>query len=219
MVQLIQCDAIILDFDGTLADSMLFLEKIGVQVMMKYYAIKKEDATRKYRITTGLPYEHQIKHNFPNHENNKAAITEFEKLKIDRIFEQELFPDAQQTLLELSQLKLDIFVSSSTFQSTIIKYFEQRGLKEFFKEILGYRPGFEKGADHFKHIQSKYDHNSESMVFIGDSLKDYERSKGFAKFIGKTGLFSEQDFRNVGHDGPVIDNLQELPGLLSIRSS
>ena len=110
-------------------------------------------------------------------------------------------------------------MSSSTFQSTIIEYFEQRGLKELFKEILGYRPGFEKGADHFKHIQSTYGYEFEMMVFAGDSLKDYERSIGYTKFIGKTGLFSKQEFRNVGHNGPVVSTLDEIPPLLSRRKS
>jgi phosphoglycolate phosphatase-like HAD superfamily hydrolase len=165
-----------------------------------------------------LPYEHQIKFNFPENENNEQAIDEFEELKIDQIFEQELFPDAKKTLLELNEMNLDIFVSSSTFQSTIVEYFSQRGLNDLFKEILGYRPGFEKGADHFRHIQSKYEVNSKLMVFVGDSLKDYERSLGFAQFIGKTGIFSSEDFRNIGHKGYVIDKLVELPNLLIRRS-
>jgi hypothetical protein len=100
---------------------MPFLEKIGVQVMMKYYPVSKEEATEKYRTTTGLPYEQQIKINFPNNENNEQAISEFEELKIKRIFEQKLFPDAKKVLHKLSRMHLDIFVSSSTFQSTIIK--------------------------------------------------------------------------------------------------
>jgi hypothetical protein len=52
------------------------------------------------------------------------------------------------------------------------------------------------------------------MVFVGDSLKDYERSIGFTKFIGKTGIFKESDFRKIGHQGFVIENLEELPKLL-----
>ncbi len=206
----IACSAVIFDFDGTLADSMPFLERIGVDIMMKYYGVSKEDATTRYRSTTGLPYEQQIKMNFPGHPKNDAAIREFEKLKIDRIFEQELFPDTEETVRELLKRGIEVFVSSSTFQSTIEEYFRRRGILEIFTGILGYRPGFEKGADHFNYIHNQFGVSFEQMVFVGDSLKDYERSKNFCKFIALEDMFTHDDFRNAGHAGPIITSRHEV---------
>jgi len=218
MIEKIPCRAVIFDFDGTLADSMPFLEKIGVQVMMHHYPVAFEEATKRYRSTTGLPYEQQIKLNFPNNEHNEAAISEFEKLKIDRIFDQELFPDTEATLKRINDMGIDVFVSSSTFQSTIEEYFRRKGLAGAFVEILGYRPGFEKGAHHFNHVKSKYNIPLNEVVFVGDSLKDYERSRGFCKFLGVERMFSQQDFRKLGHTGPVVKQLSQVPLLLKSTS-
>jgi phosphoglycolate phosphatase-like HAD superfamily hydrolase len=214
MTTKIPCRAVIFDFDGTLADSMHFLERIGVQVMMEHYPVSFQEATERYRSTTGLPYEQQIKLNFPNDEHNEAAIFEFEKLKIDRIFEQELFPDTEATLRRIKDMSIDVFVSSSTFQSTIEQYFKNKGLADIFVEILGYRPGFEKGAHHFNHVKSKYGIPLEDVIFVGDSLKDYERSRGFCKFIAMERMFTRQDFRKAGHTGPVVKQLSQVPPLI-----
>jgi phosphoglycolate phosphatase-like HAD superfamily hydrolase len=204
------CKAIVFDFDGTLADSMPFLQSIGVEVMMKHFGVSKDDAIKKYVTTTGLPYEHQIKLNFPDDTRNKAAIEEFEQLKIKRIYEQELFPDAEPAVRELGKRGFDMFVSSSTFQPTIEEYFRRRGILELFEAVVGYRPGFEKGADHFNYINSNYNIDFDDMLFVGDSLKDYERSKGYCKFIALAGLFDYQDFRNAGYEGEGISRLSEL---------
>ncbi|MHA1930137.1 MAG: HAD family hydrolase [Candidatus Thorarchaeota archaeon] len=210
----LSCSAIAFDFDGTLADSMPFLEMIGVQVMMKYYGVTKEDATQKYRMTTGLPYEHQIEMTFPNDGKNHRAVEEFEKLKIDMIFDQALFSDTESTLKEIHNKGIDIFVSSSTFQQTITKYFEKKGMKHFFRDILGYSKGFEKGADHFNKIKSSHNIDLTQLIFVGDSLKDYERSKGFCQFIGVQGLFTPEDFIEAGHAGFVVSTLSEIPDLI-----
>lgn len=214
MVEKIACKAIIFDFDGTLADSMPFLEKIGVEMMMKYFEAEKEDATQRYRSTTGLPYEHQVKINFPDHPDCDAAIDEFEKLKKDRIFDQLLFDDTENTVRKLNEMGFDVFVSSSTFQPTIEEYFRRLGILDLFRGILGYRPGFEKGADHFNYIHSEYDVQFDDMLFVGDSLKDYERSQEFCRFIGIIGMFSSDDFKSKGHTGYLIHKLSEFPDLI-----
>lgn len=214
MEEKIHCRAVIFDFDGTLADSMPFLQSIGVEVMMKHFDVSKDDAIKRYVTTTGLPYEHQIKLNFPGDTRNAAAIEEFEQLKIKRIYEQSLVPDAEQTVRELGRRGFDLFVSSSTFQPTVEEYFRRKGILDLFKAIVGYRPGFEKGADHFKHISATYDIPFESMVFVGDSLKDFERSKGFCDFIGVTDLFDSEQFYEAGHRGLLISHLIELLSLI-----
>lgn len=43
-----------------------------------------------------------------------------------------------------------------------------------------------------------------------DSIKDYERSKGFYKFVPLLGMFSSQDFYKAGHRGHRIDVLGQL---------
>jgi phosphoglycolate phosphatase-like HAD superfamily hydrolase len=218
MADKIPCRAVIFDFDGTLADSMPFLQSIGVEIMMKHFGVSKEDATKRYVTTTGLPYEHQIKMNFPDDLRSEAAIAEFEQLKIERIFEQDLFPDTAGVVKGLKEMGLDIFVSSSTFQPIIEEYFERREIKGLFKSILGYRPGFEKGVHHFNYIHEKYNLSFYDMVFIGDSLKDYERARGICDFIGRVGLFSEQDFRNAGHKEQLITSLSDLLEIISVQT-
>jgi phosphoglycolate phosphatase-like HAD superfamily hydrolase len=210
MDEKISCKAIVFDFDGTLADSMPFLETIGVEVMVKYFGVSQEEATVMYRSTTGLPYEQQIKINFPDNPKNKEAIEEFEHLKIARIYDQILFQDAEDTVRRINEMGIEVFVSSSTFQPTIEEYFRRLGIISLFKAILGYRPGFEKGVNHFNHIHKTYGIPFDNMVFVGDSLKDFERSRGVCNFIALSRMFSSQDFRNLGFKGLVLYKLSEV---------
>lgn len=216
MTDKLACKAIIFDFDGTLADSMPFLEAIGVQVMMKYYGVSKDDAATRYKSTTGLPYEHQIKLNFPGHSQNEEAIDEFERMKIERIYNQEMSNGAEDMLSELRSTGFSMFVSSSTFEPTITEYFRRAGLLDFFVEILGYRPGFEKGGHHFKHVEKKHHLSLDDVIFVGDSIKDYERAEGYCRFVALEGMFKEPDFRKAGHNGHVIQSLSEMPSIVRL---
>ncbi len=210
----IQCKAIIFDFDGTLANSMPFLERLGVKVMMKYYGIDYREAVDRYRMTTGLPFEQQIEINFPGNPLNERAVAEFERLKVERIYDQELFPDTVRTVVELREMGIRLFVSSSTFRPTIVEYFRRRNMVPLFDDIMGYEPGFEKGADHFNYVRDRHRIPLGDVIFVGDSLRDYERAKGYCRFIAFEGMFTEEDFRRAGHRGIVVKQLSAIPALI-----
>ncbi len=83
--------------------------------------------------------------------------------------------------------------------------------------MLGWKPGFEKGKDHFNYLIKKYNVTSKEIVFIGDSLNDARRAlTSNVEFIGKIGLFSENDFKKIFKNGniPLIKKLKEVKLLL-----
>ena len=43
--------------------------------------------------------------------------------------------------------------------------------------VLGWRPGFEKGKDPFNFVNSKYKLSNSDIVFIGDSVTDARRAR------------------------------------------
>ncbi|MCK4483907.1 MAG: HAD family hydrolase, partial [Candidatus Thorarchaeota archaeon] len=131
-----------------------------------------------------------------------------------RIFEQQLFPDVVKTLTELNEMGISVFVSSSTYQPIIVEYFAKRELSTCFAEVVGYRPGFEKGKHHFEHIRAEHGIRLSDTLFVGDSLKDYERSKGYCKFVGLEGMFKEENFRRAGHEGLVIQQVSALLAMI-----
>ena len=75
----------------------------------------------------------------------------FEQEKINSIFNLPLFEDTLETIDFLRKQGYLVAISSSTTQPTIEKYCENNNL--IVDQILGYRPGFEKGKDHFDFLK------------------------------------------------------------------
>ncbi|MHA1441632.1 MAG: HAD family hydrolase [Candidatus Heimdallarchaeota archaeon] len=200
---------ITLDFDGTTADTMPTLEKTAVRLIMQNYSLLEDDARTKYRRTTGLPFEQQISILFPDHEKNEFVISEFEKEKIEGIFDLPLFADAKETIVYLRENDYLVAISSSTTQPIIEKYCKLNEL--IVDQILGYRPGFEKGKDHFDFLIEKFEVSNTEMIYVGDSLKDCERAQGSdIVFIGRFGMFTREDFDKISKSKLYISKLAEL---------
>ncbi|MHA1166773.1 MAG: HAD family hydrolase [Candidatus Hodarchaeales archaeon] len=210
--------AVVFDFDGTVVNSMPFLETIAVNLMTDVYGLSDEDARNKYILTSGLPFLEQIETLFPGNEANERVISAFEKEKHEGLFKQPVFPDTEEILAYLKPKPYKTFISSSSLKESIEEYLYQSGLLKYIDEVMGYRSDFQKGKDHFNHIIKKYNLDSEDIVFIGDSLKDYERARlSSVLFIGKLGLFSREDFLKSTSDSEgliTISNLSELKQIL-----
>ncbi len=204
-----------LDFDGTTADTMPTLEKIAVRLMVKFYELGEEDARAKYQVTTGLPFVQQMDILFPNNPNNQEVVTQFEKEKIESIFDLPLFPDAKATIKALRENGFLVAISSSTTQPIIEKYCQKNELT--VDQILGYRKGFEKGKDHFDFLMEQFTLTTKELVYVGDSLKDCERAQNNEiLFIAKTGMFSREDFEKISKSKIVISDLEELVKIILV---
>jgi len=202
------------DFDGTIVDSMPFLENNAIFLLTRNYRFSEEEARNRYRETTGLPFLQQMEIIAPGKDNSEI-INKFEKMKIDHIYEQKLFSNSYKVLKELKELNYLLGISSGTIESTIVTYLHKQGLS-IVDDILGWRPGFEKGKDHFNFIKTKYNLSSSNIVFIGDSLNDARRAKAESiAFIGRKGMFHEEEFRRVIQETPVISSLLEVKEVLN----
>ncbi|NHJ87713.1 MAG: hypothetical protein FK734_19785, partial [Asgard group archaeon] len=106
-----------------------------------------------------------------------------------------------------------VAISSSTTQPIIEKYCENNNI--IVDQILGYRPGFEKGKDHFDFLKKKFDFTASELVYIGDSLKDCERAQSNdIFFIARIGMFNEEQFNQISKSKIAIRNLSELKELI-----
>lgn len=206
-----QIKYIMFDFDGTLVDSMTFLEKNAVFLLMENYNLSKEEATRRYRETTGLPFIQQMEIIAPkNKDLNSKTVKKFEKMKTDRIYEQNLFTDSLDVLKTLKKRGYNLGISSGTIEEIISEYLHRIKL-DLVDDVLGWKPGFEKGKDHFDYVIKKHGLKNSNIVFIGDSLHDAKRAKNnLIDFIGKSGMFYQNDFEQIITDVKVIKTLSEI---------
>lgn len=86
-------------------------------------------------------------------------------------------------LLEGLCNKIPMFVVSGTPQEELIQIIESRSLRNFFIEVLG--APTKKGA-HIKRIMDSYGYDKESILFIGDSITDYNGAlEAGVAFLGR----------------------------------
>lgn len=205
---------VIFDFDGTLVDSMEGFADIAGKIMSKIYNTSFETARRQYIETSGLPFFQQLEHIYPAHIDNERASKEFEAEKLLDYFEQKVYSDAGETMALLKRSGILTAVSSNNFQHLVDEFMSKSHLELDF--ILGFRDSsFCKGASHFRFLLEKTGLDRNQLIFVGDSLKDEERASDFEiDFIGKTGLFTKEEFIKHSAKTLVIDSLSDLKSLL-----
>jgi HAD superfamily hydrolase (TIGR01549 family) len=202
---------LIFDFDGTIVDTMKEYTEIAGEVISKIYNIPKEVAMRKYIETSGIPFCKQLVEIFGDDERNKIAEEEFEKRKVKALFSKKISETTKKVLKTLKQRGYFLALSSGNTEDNIVKFLERE--KVYFDVVCGYKENFEKGEKHFDYIIRKLNIPKEKTYFIGDSLKDAEKSINFSiHFIALLSLFSKNEFeeRFKNHKIIYINNIEEL---------
>ena len=198
------------DFDGTIAATMPFLTDLAVDVLTKHCRLDPEYARDQYIQTSGLPFKEQIEHICGDNDTAvHAAIAEFENRKKSEYFKLSPEAHARETLTGLKERGYALAVSSSTHEHLIRQYLDHFELSPDL--VMGLRPNFKKGLDHFGHIQLTYQIKSGAICYVADSKNDYFIASCLGvHFIAKCGLFDRATFRALDSNIEVIADLKEL---------
>jgi phosphoglycolate phosphatase-like HAD superfamily hydrolase len=211
-------DVVILDFDGTVADTMGFLTDTAVRLLSAVYGMAPLKARRAYIETSGLPFVQQIDIIHPCDARNPATVAQFEKAKQENLLGFHLYPDVIPALEAIRRAGLKVCVSSSNREELIRELIRVRGLEVDL--VMGFRPGFEKGRHHFDFARSAFRTRLDRLLFVGDSRRDAltARSAG-VKFVMRVGLLGREEIERVLPGVTAIESLDELLPLLGIQKA
>jgi phosphoglycolate phosphatase-like HAD superfamily hydrolase len=205
----------IFDFDGTIVDSMSFLTQAAEDLLVENYGMEREKARRAYIDTTGLPFERQIELIFPGDARNEPTVKAYEERKRESLFDFEVFPEVPGVLQRIRREGMKACVSSGNYEDVIAEIVRFRGLE--LDLVMGFRPGFQKGLDHFRFAMETFGAAPEEVLFVGDSRKDglAAREAGI-RFVARTGLLTAGEFSRVLPGVAIIDSLDEILPLVGI---
>ncbi len=193
----------IFDFDGTLVDTMGILARKASLLINKHYGMDKEDASRAYLRTCGLPFRAQLELLFPSDPRNDSVSLEFEEWK-NGIYGKRipLRPKAEEILALLKEHDKRICISSNNLQEYVERVVVSWNVE--FDLVLGWDgKGFRKGFPHFEKAKGTFGVSRDEMAFIGDSLNDL-------KLAGEYGI----PFIAMGFTFPRVHFMKEDPGTL-----
>ena len=213
--------ALIFDFDGTLIDTMGGFGVMASKVIHKHYGLPIEEAKRRYLLTSGVPFFQQLELMFPNDPKNDAATEEYECEKIKYLFSESiddiLLRFFKRFREKYSNMKL--VISSNNFQHLIDEFIKKNEIT-VFDLVLGYKPNFSKGTDHFNYVKEYFGLKDSEIVFVGDSLLDARRAfDNNIAFIALVGTFSRAEWQRYNSDIVVIDNLEELETVIKEKNA
>ena len=168
--------AIIFDFDGVLVESVGIKTEAFRELFKEYPEYLK--AIVKLHLEHGglsrfkkfaMIYEKILKINITKKESHRLGKL-FSRYVFKKIIECSLVEGALN-LLKRYHKKIDMFIVSGTPQSEIKAIVKHKGLKKYFKEILG-SPKSKKEL--IAYLIKKYGYPCNLVILVGDSKEDFE---------------------------------------------
>jgi len=181
--------AILFDFDGVLCECMdvkteafaQLFEPYGKKIVKKVvdHHVKYGGISRYKKIE--YYYREYLKKKISNDELNKLA-QKFSDLVVDKVISSDWVKGAKE-FLERYYKKIDLYVISGTPQEELRLIVKKRGMEKYFKGVYG-TP--DTKPIHAKRIISENGYDSKRVLYIGDSLSDYEDAKDAGiPFLGR----------------------------------
>ena len=223
--------AVLFDWDGTLVNSLDVKIRNAGQLFQQEFDLSSEKVEEAYRTHSGIPRRQLF--NAILSDLGKPALeadefnnlsSKFSKMNTMALSDSTLpglIPaDTPVILKSLQDKGCILFVSSSAATEELQHIAASLGLAQYFSisggEIMGSRPGFNKGVDHVNHVCEKYALVRDEVLFVGDDLSDIRLGhEAGVMTIAKMGTYPFEVLKDYNADA-VVESLHEitsLPGL------
>ena len=223
--------AVLFDWDGTLVNSLDIKIRNAGKLFQQEFDLSPQKVEEAYRFHSGIPRRQLFTAILADMgkpdlegEEFKNLSREFSKLNTKALSDPtlpELIPPATPLILNSLQEKgCLLFISSSAATEELQQIAASLGLSHYFfasgGEIMGSRPGFNKGVDHVSHVCEKYELSRDELLFVGDDLSDIRLGhEADVMTIVRMGTYPLDVLKDYNADA-VIQSLEEitsLPGL------
>ena len=176
--------AVVLDFDGTVADSMGFLTDLAVGLLVDELGFVRAEATRQYLATAGSDFATQLDEIAPGQARLAAVASRFEAAKTRWMGRCEMFTDVVPAVERLAAAGVPVLLCSSTRAPLIREFCERYGLLQRFASVDGWGPGHPKSAQLVRGIAAAGFAGHE-VIFVGDTRRDADVARAAGtRFVG-----------------------------------
>ena len=211
-------DAVIFDFDYTLADSSPgVIECINFALAeMGLDLVEAEAACRTIGLSLHETFLTLNKHQEPHRcdEFHRLFIKRAEEVMVNRTV---LYDSVPTTVEKLQQRGLRLGIVSTKYRRRISKVLEREALVHGFQVVIGgedveqHKPDPQGLFEAMKRLRC----STESVVYVGDSVVDAEVAKraGVSLIVVLSGVTPRADFHQY-EPLTVLDSISELPEFL-----
>ena len=164
-------DVVIVDFDGTIADSMGPLTQLAVKVIHEELGLGVDDARCRYLASTGADFATQLQEIDPSGGPARTqAAHRFEVSKPD-LMDGGPVPGLAGVPRRTPRAGVEVCICSSTRQELVRQWTDRHRLGEHFRVVDGWSPGRDKAAQ----VHSVLDWSGRSLdrcLVVGDSRRE-----------------------------------------------
>lgn len=163
----------LLDFDGTVVDTMEWYADAASRIIEEVAGIPREEARRLYLATAGRPFREQLRLMGLRGEALEAAASRFEEEKRAMLRRVTLSPEVERFAARAREMGLQVFLSTNN-ECSVVSSNPQ--LTRVFDGVLCHDPetGMGKGEPHVKALGAMLGVRRCEILFIGDSDYDIE---------------------------------------------
>jgi 1L-myo-inositol 1-phosphate cytidylyltransferase / CDP-L-myo-inositol myo-inositolphosphotransferase len=206
--------AVVFDFDGTVADTMGVLSDVAVALLTETYGMSAETAWQAYRQTTGMDFAAQLERIAPGGRRNAELADRFADRKPDLVRDCIPFPRTLDALARLRNLGVTVSICSSTTHEIVERFCSDTGIDDLVDDVSGLRPEHTK-LDQLQAAVNGTGLRPDQVLFVGDSLYDVElANQTGTRFTGATGLFTAEEFARAG-----VTTIVDLPELAALMAA